>query len=91
MRAVAVGDRAMHAVLPSGVESKEALHLDGDRRKETVAVVGKITTRVIASIELEVAPIEVAGSQGLEGFVTVSNRDEPKVEPLGEASILGGE
>ena len=55
----------MHAVLPSGVESKKALHLDGDRRKETVAVVGEITARVVAGIEREITPIEVAGSQGL--------------------------
>jgi len=60
-------------------------------------MIGEVTARVIASIEREVAPIEVAGTEGLEGFVTVSNRGEPKVEPLreasifGEASILGGE
>ncbi len=91
MGAVAVGGRALHAVLPSGVESKEALHPDGDRGEETVAMIGEITARVITSIEREVAPIEVEGSQVLEGFVTVSTGGEPKVEPLGEASILGGE
>ena len=36
-------------------------------------MIGEVTARVIASIEREVAPIEVAGLQGLEGFVTVSN------------------
>jgi hypothetical protein len=81
----------LHTVLPSGVESKEALHLDGDRGEEAVAMIGEITARVIASIEREVAPIEIAGSQGLEGFVTISTGGEPKVEPLGEVSILGGE
>ncbi len=97
MGAVAVGGRALHAVLPNEVESKEALHLEGDRREEAVPMIGEITSRVITSIEREVAPIEVAGAQGLEGFVAVSNRSEPKVEPLreasifGEASVLGGE
>jgi hypothetical protein len=95
--AVAIGGRTLHAVVPSEVESKEALHLEGDRREEAVAMIGEITARVIASIEREVASIEVVGAQGLEGFVTVSNRGEPKVEPLreasifGEASVLGGE
>jgi len=59
----AIGGGALHGALPGGAVGKEALHLDGDRREEAVAVVGEVAARIVTGIERKITPIEVAGSQ----------------------------